>query len=85
MQCVAVCCSLRSAGNLQDLINHTCIHRDAVYCSVLQRVAACCSHMMLCVAVCCSVLQFVAVSSAGNLLDLLNLTWWVTIYTTCAI
>jgi len=33
---------------------------DAVWCTVLQRVAVCCSALQ-CVAVCCSVLQCVAV------------------------
>ena len=58
LQCVAVFCILIQTGFF-------CIYLG-LFCSVLQRVAACCSVVqcgvvLQCVAVCCSVLQCVAV------------------------
>jgi len=70
LQCVAVCCSVLQCekGNtmlgmpfaeVADflLFSKVCV---VVYCSVLQRVAACCS-VLQCVPVCCSVLQCIVV------------------------
>jgi len=79
LQCGAVCCSVWVASLQGKTVHNTCVLVDGrdmcmlqcvvVCCSVLQRVAACCSVsvasrdvaacccVLLCVAVCHSVLQ----------------------------
>jgi len=65
LQYVAVCCSVLQKGVssafLQSLTEAILMRiRNAVRCSVLQRVAVCCSVLQR-VAVCCNKLQCVAV------------------------